>query len=583
MHSTDDYYKVTKAIEFFSQNLHEEQFARYGYPFLHDLLDLEKSALFMLKNFKNEQSPYVLTHRIKTDLDVKVIKNSKILKNLAILHGRYLTHNFDHYFNENLLNDTSINLVIPIINESVLYGFIISIDDMPYSGNLGHLQIVNIIMNMSFSHIIDQKILKERSSLLRSEVYNLNMLTHLIAEIVAEKDLNKLYDLCIDSIRELTASAYTTVVFYDEIAEKFVTKVSKDIVEQNNLVLSYELKEDRTNNFKNIYNVEKDFELLDKIFVNAENFNRINAKYVLMMSDKDLKGFITISKPVNEKEIDESLLYKINTIAHFILIAVKNASYIEEIEKQNAIIESQMITLKNLNDSISIINACESLDELIDVLITTLEVQFDIEKCFFINRWDQENELVTNRDDYVNLKVNVDKLPVKFDYDYDSSSIKKILNVESEEHNCLIVAPIKIMTLDREEIIGHLIITQVKERLEEHQLTAIKTISQLISPVIKSFLKVKTIEEHYLVDEEAIFLKKVEEAIDAKKAYHLDFFILYKKINQKPFQMNSKKISECYTFKNHSFKIIHDKKNIDASWHLLEINSIEELIHYFSE
>lgn len=581
MHSTNNYEKVTKAIEFFSQNLHEEQFTSYGYPFFHDLLELKKSALFMLKDLKNVQSSYVLIHSINTDMNVKVIENTKILKNLATLHGRHLTDHFNLYFDKNLLDNTCLNLVIPIINESVLYGFILSVDKLPFSGSLDYLQLASTIMNMSFSHIISQKILKERSSLLRSEVYNLNMLTHLIAEIIAEKDLNKLYDLCIDSIRELTASAYTTVVFYDEVEEKFVTKGSKDIVDQSNLLLSYRLRNNTKNNFKTIYTVEKEYELLKKLFVNAEEFKRINAKYIIMMVDKDLKGFITISSPVNEKAINESILYKINTIAHFVLIAIKNANYIEKIERQNQMIEGQMNTIVSLNEAISIINNCESLDELIDVLLTTLTVQFNIEKCFFIKRWDQENKLVSNTDDYKNLHVSIDKLPVNFDYDYESSSIMKILNINSKEHNCLIVAPIKINQLKAEEIIGYLIITQVKNKLEGHQLTAIKTISQLIGPVIKSFLKVKNIEEYYLVNEEVIFMRKVEEAIDAKNIYHLDFFILYKKINQKPFQSKRKINFDGYVFNNYCFKIVYNKKNIDPSWHLIEINTMDELIQYF--
>jgi hypothetical protein len=475
----------------------------------------------------------------------------------------------------------AMNLVIPIINESVLYGFIISIDNTSYSGNLDHLQVVNVIMNMSFSHIVDQKILKERSSLLRTEVYNLNMLTHLIAEIVAEKNLNKLYDLCIDSIRELTASSYTTVVFYDDISEKFVTKVSKDIVAQNNLLLSYELKESSLGKLSSIYNVEKEFGELEKIFVNAENFKRINAKYVLMMIDKNLKGFITISKAVNEKTIDESILYKVNTIAHFILIAVKNANYIEKIERQNKIIEKQIITMKGLNKAISIINACESLDEIINVLFATLEVQFDIEKCFFMTGWNKEKEILTSIKDYENLRVNEDNLPITFDYYYDSSSINKILKVDKEEHNCLIIAPIKINQLNSEKIIGYLIITKVKDKLEEYQLTAIKTISQLISPVIKSFLKVRAIQKNYIIDEESLFLSKVKEALYAKNEYGLNFFIQYKKSNQKPFQQIRSKKEEVYTFNNYSFSIIYDKKKVDERWHLIEIDNIEELMQHF--
>jgi len=47
--------------------------------------------------------------------------------------------------------------------------------------------------------------------------------------------------------------------------------------------------------------------------------------------------------------------------------------------------------------------------------------------------------------------------------------------------------------------------------------------------------------------------------------------------------MKRNKASNAYTFKNYSFQITHDKKNIDASWHLIEIDCIEELIQYFAD
>lgn len=582
MNSVTDYDKITRAIEFFSQDLHEEQFSRYGYPFLHDLLDLEKSSLYMVRDFNDQHSPYILMNKVNAELDVKVIKNSKALNNLAVLHGRFLTNDFDVYLPNNLFSKISVNLLIPIINKSVLYGFIISEGKLPYKGSLDYIHVINIIVNMSLSHIVNQKTIEKRSSLLRSEVYNLNMLTHLIAEIVSEKNLNKLYNLCIDSVRELTASSYTTVVFYDEITESFVTKASKDIVGHNNLLLSYEIKSNDFSNMKKIFDIEEDFQALEKIFINAEQFKRINARYVLMMFDESLKGFITIGEAVNRKAIDESLLYKINTIAHFILIAVKNANYIKKIKTQNSLIENQLSTMKNLNEALTVINTCESLDELIDVVMMTLDIQFDIEKCFFISKWDNESKLFINEDDYENLIIDEEKLPMNFDYNYENDSVKKILNIDNHGHNCLIVAPIKIQQFNKEEIIGYLIITKVKEKLEEYQLTAIKTISQLITPVIKSYIKVKDIKKHYMIDEEELFLLKVEEAIVAKKEFDLEFYIQYKEIHQKPFQEKIKKESDIYKINNYSFRIVYSKECIDDSWHVIKINSIEELIQCFS-
>lgn len=581
MHSGTDYDKIIKAIDFFSQELHEEQFSRYGYPFLHDLLNLKKSAFYMVKDFKNVESPYLLTHKINSTIDFEIISNSKQLKNLAVFHGRYLDDNFDQYFPKGLLDQTAINLIIPIINKSVLYGFIISEDHLPYEGRLDYLSVINTVINMSFSYIVNHQILEERSTALRSEVYNLNMLTHLIAEIVSEKNLDNLYDLCIDSVRELTASSYTTLVFYDEILGKYATKASKDIVEQENLMLSYELNNKAVEITEKIYDVTVDFEKLDKIFVNAEQFRRINAKHVLMMFDDRFKGFITIGKPVNGSKLDASVLYKINTIAHFILIAIKNANYIAKIERQNSLIESQLKTMKNLNEALNIINTCETSDELIDVVMTTLDIQFDIENYFFIKKEVLGTSMLFKKGNYEELIIDLKQLPSDFEYYYHVDSIPNVLNIHSNGDNCLIVAPIKIKESEEVTIYGYLIITKVREKLEEYQLTAIKTISQLISPVIKSFIKTEAVEKNYLINEEVLFLSKVKEALHAKKEYNLNFFIQYKKANQKPFQKEKIKMEGIYTFNSYDFSIVYDRKKVNESWHLIEINSMNELIQQF--
>lgn len=582
MHSGNDYDKIIKAIDFFSQDLHEEQFSRYGYPFLHDLLNLKKSAFYMVKDFKNEESPFILTHKINSTVGLEIINNSKQLKNLAVFHGRYLDSNFDQYFPKSLLDQVAINLIIPIINKSVLYGFIISEDHLSYEGRRDYLSVINTVINMSFSYIVNHQILEERSTALRSEVYNLNMLTHLIAEIVSEKNLNNLYDLCIDSVRELTASAYTTVVFYDEILGKYATKASRDIIEHENLMLSYELNNKAIEITEKIYDVEVDFEKLDEIFVNAEHFRRINAKYILMMFDDRFQGFITIGKPVNGSKLDESTLYKINTIAQFILIAIKNANYIAKIERQNSLIESQLKTMKNLNEALNIINTCETSDELIDVVMTTLDIQFDVENYFFIKKEVAGTSMLYKKGDYEELIIDLKKLPSNFEYYYNVDLIPKLLNIDSDGHNCLIVAPIRIKESQEIRIYGYLIITKVKEKLEAYQLTAIKTISQLISPVIKSFIKIKSIEKDFLINKEALFLSKVNEALRVKKEYDLNFFIQYKKITENPFQEKREKIPNSYIFKNYCFKIIYDQKSVNEPWHLIEINNIEELIQYFA-
>jgi hypothetical protein len=213
--------------------------------------------------------------------------------------------------------------------------------------------------------------------------------------------------------------------------------------------------------------------------------------------------------------------------------------------------------------------------------MTTLDIQFDIEKCFFAKNENRDITMLFKAGNYEGLKLNPEKLPSTFEYFYNIDSIPSMLNIDSDGHNCLIIAPIKIKDYQEEKIYGYLIITKVKEKLEEYQLTAIKTMSQLISPVIKSFLKTETIEKNYLINEEVLFLSKVKEALHAKKEYNLDFFIQYKKANQKPFQKERIIMEGVYTFDSYDFSIVYDRKKVNKQWQLIEINSIEELLQKF--
>lgn len=57
--------------------------------------------------------------------------------------------------------------------------------------------------------------------------FSINQTTKIL---LAETDIEKLYSLCIDVVRELTSSSVTALILYDSIRNKFIVKGYSDII-----------------------------------------------------------------------------------------------------------------------------------------------------------------------------------------------------------------------------------------------------------------------------------------------------------------------------------------------------------------
>lgn len=583
MNSNINFNKIIKTIDFFSQDLHQEQFIKYGLKYLHDLMQLETSYLYLQDNYSNKKSNFKLVNSVNSKREFKTVEFTDKLSRLATLHGRYLTSNFSKYFDDSFFEYSNINLVMPIINKSRLLGFIVSEGEKDFSDNMKYLNAINIILNMSLSKIINNELLTNQSDDLKAEIYNLNLLSHLTAQIISERNLENLYFLCIDSVRELTASAYTTLAFQDEITNNLTIKKSKDIVNSNEFYFDFETYDYNVKDLKHLYSISDDEEELRKIFINYDDFKKIEAEHIILMIDKEIKGFITISKAVNDKKCSPKILFKIKSIAYFIYISIMNAKYIDNIERKNNLIKKQIETLKRLNRSIENINSTESLSELIDVVMTTIKIEFNINKCIFLKK-ENENFKIMNHFGYKEpIKVNSCNLEKNFYYEFSTNNLDKYLITSENHSNCFISAPIVINDIFQDKIIGYIIITEAKDKLQEYQLTAIKAISNLISPVIKSFEKVENLKSKYIRNEKELFINKVKEYLEDKKNIELNFYINYKKLNSIPFKEENYDFikDDFYIFDSHIFSLSYNKLSNDYYDKSFKINSLEELYDEF--
>lgn len=574
--------QISNLIDNLSQELTPQQFIDYMYPLIHQELDMESSCIY-LQDFKTPNKTYFMKKAINYSNPLPKINYSDQLNTLATLHGRILTKDFIKYFPKTVESTYNPSFVLPMIIEDHLIGFIIfknaTGETVEYSS---FLKVIEKATNLSSNKIIYKTKLKKVSETLNQEIYNLSLTNHLAKLIIAETDIEKLYTFCVDTIREITASKVTALAVYDPISNSIPIKHMRDIITQKKLYLDFELKNYDIKNIKHVYSIKKDKDALEEIFANYNDFNKIDAEYIILILNDKIEGFITISKAVNNKKYDENILKQVKNIISFIYIAITNASNFVKIQRNNKKIRQQLNTLKNLNYAIKSITSCEDISSIIDTVMTTLNLQFDVQGgAFLLNTGDSLE--VKKSFGIDKPEFNYDNFTSYFYHDFSQKNLKNYLTNHTEEDNCTIISPIKIEKLLEDEILGYIFISKVQGTLQEFQLTAFKSIANTIAPIIQSYRKVTHIKENYIMNPKKEFMDNLKEYIYEKQHFELDFYINYTQVKSNPFEQTPvdffDTLDEYWKIENYVFSLSY---NPDEQFsHHLQIDTLEEFYKHF--
>ena len=142
------YEKLSELIMFFNQKFHMEQLLTYGFQFLYEKLELNSAAIY-----KKNGDHFELVSSLEYDDPIKDIESTRVLDRLASMHGGLLTSNFSKYFECDIISKTEMEIVIPIIVRSNLFGFIISngIKSEPITeDDISFIEKATIIINSTF-------------------------------------------------------------------------------------------------------------------------------------------------------------------------------------------------------------------------------------------------------------------------------------------------------------------------------------------------------------------------------------------------------------------------------------------------
>lgn len=583
---------MLEAIDFFTQKFNIDQLSDYSFEFTNNILCLDESALFikegtsfLLKKSKNFSSP------------CDVIEDTPKLQRIATLYGNVMTSSFDSYFENKDIEMMKPTLIIPLIIKDLLYGFVVS-----RSETVSRLSKEDLAVSKALMQLINNSLessqnfleLQHTNRQLDQKIFNLYSINQSSRMLLSELDLTKLYSLAIDIFSELTSSRVTSFGLYDEIKNRIVLRGYRDVFSADKHQLDFELKQSSYSGYKMVFHYEQDKKLLQEIFVNCEDFKQLAAEYIILIVKEKVLGFVTISKPVNDRAYDQALFELIESLAASTYISFKNAIFFTEIHRQKQSIQQKLHIMTNLNSLIRNINSCTTVEELCDISIKTLHYSFGIKKAF-IALLDGNRYIIKNHAGF-QLKQEWFDLNHKWE-NIHGNTYACYLGNEVEEYfpaqlaldvgisNCLIISPLVYNNIDLDDEalpLGYIVVLHTSQSLKEEEVLLVETLSNSIAPTIGHLQEIMQIKKEFVPNQRQLFLQSLGSKLSNRDKYHIDFYLYYKKQVQIPFEnpdFSMYNQYEHYYFDNMLLVFCYDPQPLEEFDGSLEVSNVEEAVH----
>lgn len=595
------YESLLKAIDFFTQRFNLQQLADFAFEFSNEIVTLNSSALFLKKG-----NSFILRKKRFYEVDDYTILNTSSLDKIPLFHGHIITSNFQSFFEEEEILQFDMKLVIPLIIDSELFGFIISNGKIINSFEEDDFHILNALMRL-FNNALENsrhfEDLKKSNAVLDQKLFNLFIINQSTKVLLSELDIDQLTATATDVFSEVSGSQVTTLGIYDELSGRVKIASYRNVRSFTTYKADFELISTSYSKRKIVFEVEKDIEEIKSLFVNWEEFYQINAKYIIMIVKEKILGFVTLSDSIGETSYDESMFELIESLSASTYIAISNAKMFGIINEQKERIKKKLDTMVIFNKLTKTINHCTTKEELCRLTLKTLQLHFGVKKAFisFKQKLTSCYEIVDSIGvDKLNGRTHeiqdfwVDTLVGETVSEFTANTIDDYFNNELTttvgESNCIVLSPIMFdyhhshfINTDNDGLpIGFLVVLDTKENLKEEEVLLIDTITKNITPVLYQMNVSTDLKENYLEDQKKAFLKSLENKFHEKERYDVEFYVYYKKLNQHPFQDQENTNIDQYDpyYINEYVFIISYKPISEASFKQMDIQCPDDVVNY---
>lgn len=539
------YNGLLEAIRFFSNRLTFDQITDAAFDFVNELLTVDKSVMYLLKN-----NGFELIKQRGVKSSYKRIEMTKELSEFALYVGNVINSKnaLLQYFEKDLLEELESTVMLPLLLEDKLYGFFLLSGRITASFNENDIFVCATLMNL-FNNSLESSNRLEKLQIINREldekIFNLFAINQSAKAMLTEHRLEQLHRLAVDVFSELTQSAHTGFVLYDDSSEKYVLKAYRNVFDTSGKIEVFSLETNpEVLHEKQILDLsnENDLNCFCKMFTNGkELLEYLHANYVVFIFGhfQKILGFVTLGRTVTGNAYNKSAFELVDSLASYTYIALSNAILIETVNNQKKLLQEKLDRLIKLNRLSKNINSALESNTLIELTLETLVVSFGAESAM-ITLYDEENnclDVIKATDlslvDSV-IPINSSLEPLKkgrivFESDSDKISPivgQEIANAVSDNSGVLIIP----MTLDRYEtvFIGAILIFKLKDGLlsDEENTLIFETIANQIAPLIDGFINLEKQQNLLKQDASKVFLMNLEAQIWECETYDFDLEII---------------------------------------------------------
>lgn len=574
------YEVLLQAIDFFTQRFNLEQISQYAFKFVNEILKPNSSALFI-----REKEHYVLKQKKLYPVEEYKIPCSKRLKQIPVFHGDIIIEGIPSFFDEEVIEKFNIQMVIPLIIDRFLYGFIViggkdlcyfDKDDVAIASTLTKL-FANSLGN---SHQLEE--LGKKNKQLDQKIFNLFAINQSAKSLLSQVDLEALYALATDIFSEMTCSRVTSFGVFDGTSQTVKVLGYRNV--SNYATVFTELYLTGTHYEKGpvVLDFHKDLKVIQTLFSNWQEFMLLEARYIILLLKDKLLGVVTLSEPMNERVYDEATFELVETLASFTYIAISNALLFKEMAVQNERVKRKFETLNRLNSIIQNINSGVDIEELSELTLKVLAINFGIKKAFLAYRKDKHYEIAytlgiapESRELTFNgrwEKLIEGEMILDFREEAVHDFFEEGLADDLGISNGLIIAPIctgQSYDYDIHYPKGVLVVLETLDSLKEEEILLIDTIAKNISPVIYQMERNNRFQQEYEINPLQQFISAVDLKLTERISYDLEFYLFYKIVEASPFQKSEDFFlseEECYRVNQFIFVLSYEEALEDSSF-----------------
>lgn len=540
------YNGLLEAIRFFSIRLTLDQITDAAFDFVNELLTVEKSSMYLYENDK-----FVLKKQRGVKSENKYIAMTPELSNFVLYVGNLVNGRdvLEKYFDASILDEVNATVMLPLALENKLYGFLLlsrRISDEFNQSDILACETLMHLFNNSLENCNGLARLQISNQQLDEKIFNLFAINQSAKAMLTEHNLQELFTLAVDVFSELTQSAHTGFILYDDYSERFVIRAFRDVFHKGCMEIediSVSINTDITvdNQILNLAD-DNQKELFCRVFNNGEELLLyLQAKYVVFIFGENQKilGFVTLGKTVTGNSYKKSAFELVDSLASYTYIALSNAMLIDKVNDQKKLLQEKLERMITLNRISKNINSALSSEVLIELALESLTVSFGVQNAMITLYDENSDSLIISKATDVSMLdsailMNPALEPLKRGstvFEPDSDNLATIIGEEIaakvEESAGALVIP---MTIERYEtmFIGAIIILKMYTGIlsNEENILVFETIANHLSPLIIGFKNLEKQQNLLKPDTAKVFTNNLEFQIEQCKEFDLEMEII---------------------------------------------------------